>query len=108
MCVAFSVHLFTLARDTHTLRGVPGPLRLNACKESVAKMPKKKTAKLGKQLNVRVSDLVYERVEKTANQLGIDPSDLVRMILAESLPEYEERGRKTAEPTREPPRAGTR
>lgn len=107
-CVAFNVRLFTLVPSRLTLRGVTGPIRPDACKESVPKMPKKKTAKLDKQLNVRVSDGIYLRVEQTANQLGIDPSDLVRMLLAENLPVYEERARKTAEPKRDPPRSAMR
>lgn len=54
-------------------------------------MPKKKSGRLSKQLNVRVSEAIYDRVDAVAFKLGIDPSDLVRMILAERLPEYETR-----------------
>lgn len=58
-------------------------------------MPKKKSAKLDRQLNVRVSATIYESVEEVANALGIDGSDLVRMVLAEKLPEYAERASRT-------------
>lgn len=64
-------------------------------------MPKKKGQRLEKQLAVRCSSDLYERIEQTANKLGIDPSDLVRMVLTESLPAYEDRADKTVRPARE-------
>lgn len=62
-------------------------------------MPKKKAPRLGKQLNVRVPEPMYERVEKCAIRLGIDSSDLIRMMLVERLSDYEERAAKAEQAT---------
>ena len=69
-------------------------------------MPKKRSVKLEKQLNVRVTAAMYDRVETVSNQLSIDPSDLVRIILAEQMSVYEDRAAKAAPHGREKPKAG--
>jgi predicted DNA-binding protein len=45
----------------------------------------------GKQVNFRASDDLYARLEETADALGLDLSNLVRMVLNEHLAEYEGR-----------------
>ena len=65
-------------------------------------MRKKKQVKLTKQLNVRVSERTYQRVEALAFRQDIDPSDVVCIILAEHIDEHEKRLKITpgqAEPT---------
>ncbi len=57
-------------------------------------MAKKKPEGKTKQLNVRVPLDIADRLEAAAESLATDPSHLLRIILAEKLPEYEERGRK--------------
>jgi hypothetical protein len=69
-------------------------------------MPKKRGQKLDKQLTVRVSSDLYDRIDETSNKLGIDPSDLVRMLLTENMPGYEDRADKTVRPAKQQPRAG--
>lgn len=60
-------------------------------------MPRKKrSAKLDAQLNVRCTRLMYERIEQLAQQLDIDPSDVVRLILNEHLSEHEDRAARAA------------
>jgi hypothetical protein len=54
---------------------------------------KKKTEKT-KQFNVRMPVDLIARLEKAADMLATDASHLMRMILVEKLPEYEERGRR--------------
>jgi hypothetical protein len=54
---------------------------------------KKKPGKT-KQLNVRVPQDLADRLEKAADMLATDPSHLLRLMIVEKLPEYEERGRK--------------
>ena len=54
-------------------------------------MRKKRGVKLTKQLNVRVSESIYTRVDRIAFKLDVDPSDVVRMLLAEHLEEHEQR-----------------
>jgi hypothetical protein len=46
------------------------------------------------QFNVRVPVRHAERLDRTARSLGTDRSHLIRMMIAEQLPVYEERARK--------------
>jgi len=43
------------------------------------------------QMNIRIPDDLYGRIEKTAAALGLDETNLVRMILNENLASYEHR-----------------
>jgi predicted DNA-binding protein len=43
----------------------------------------------GKQINFRASLPLAERLDRTASRLGLDVSNLVRMILIKHLPDYE-------------------
>jgi len=54
----------------------------------------KKSSQGTRQLNVRVPIDLADRLDKAADMLATDVSHLLRMILVEKLPEYEERGRK--------------
>lgn len=45
----------------------------------------------GRQVNFRATDDFYGRLERVAGILGVDLSNLVRMILHENLPQYERR-----------------
>jgi predicted DNA-binding protein len=54
---------------------------------------KKKNGKT-RQINVRMPMDLADRLDKAAAMLATDPSHLLRMILAEKLPEYEDRGRR--------------
>ena len=47
-----------------------------------------------KQLNVRVPMDLADRLEKAADMLATDASHLLRLMIVEKLPEYEERGRR--------------
>jgi hypothetical protein len=46
------------------------------------------------QVNVRVPVRHAERLDRAARALGTDRSHLIRMMIAEQLPVYEERARK--------------
>lgn len=46
------------------------------------------------QINVRFEDELQARVEFTAAGLGLDRTNLVRMIVAECLPHYEQRAQR--------------
>jgi hypothetical protein len=60
-----------------------------------SKRPKKDaTPPAMKQMNIRVPMALFDRLEKAAELLASDPSHLVRLILVEKLPEYEERARR--------------
>jgi hypothetical protein len=65
---------------------------------AVAKKPEKKDSPkpppLTRQVNVRFPEDIAERLEDAAAMLGVDSSNLLRMIVIENLPIYEERGRK--------------
>jgi len=60
-------------------------------------VPKKKADKspepMTKQLNVRVPIDLATRLETAAKMLATDGSHLLRMMIAEKLPEYERRAR---------------
>ena len=56
-------------------------------------MAKKKSGKT-RQINVRMPMDLADRLDKAAEMLATDPSHLLRMILVEKLPEYEDRGRR--------------
>lgn len=47
-----------------------------------------------KQINVRVPVDIADRLEQAAVMLATDASHLLRLLLVEKLPEYEERGRR--------------
>jgi antitoxin component of RelBE/YafQ-DinJ toxin-antitoxin module len=68
-------------------------------------MPRKKGASVGSHvLLVRVNERIDQDLHIAAEGLGIDISNLVRMVLIEQLPTYIERGidaRKRAEAARE-------
>jgi hypothetical protein len=59
---------------------------------------KKAGAKKTRQVTVRVPIDLADRLDKAAEMLATDASHLLRMILVEKLPEYEERGRRAREP----------
>jgi hypothetical protein len=59
-------------------------------REVARKKPETKT----RQLNVRVPVDIADRLEAAATMLATDASHLLRLILVEKLPEYEERGRR--------------
>jgi CBS-domain-containing membrane protein len=48
-------------------------------------------ATAGRQVNFRASDELYSRLERISGVLGVDLSNLVRLILHENLPAYERR-----------------
>jgi hypothetical protein len=50
------------------------------------------------QVNVRIPVDLAERLEKAADMLATDRSHLLRIMIAEKLPEYEERGRRARSP----------
>jgi predicted DNA-binding protein len=54
---------------------------------------KKKSDKT-RQINVRMPTDLADRLDKAAEMLATDSSHLLRMILVEKLPEYEDRGRR--------------
>jgi hypothetical protein len=66
-------------------------------------VPRKKLGKT-RQLNVRVPTDLADRLEKTAEMLATDASHLLRLMLVEKLPEYEERARR-ARGLDKPPRS---
>lgn len=45
----------------------------------------------GKQINFRAPNDLSERLDAVASGLGLDVSNLVRMVLYENLDQYEER-----------------
>jgi hypothetical protein len=45
----------------------------------------------GRQVNFRANDALYGRLERVAVALGLDISNLVRMVLHENLHVYEQR-----------------
>ncbi len=59
-----------------------------------ASVAKKKPEGKTKQLNVRVPIDLADRLEDAARLLATDASHLLRLILVENLPAYEDRGRK--------------
>lgn len=60
---------------------------------AVARKPSKRELKT-RQVNVRFPEDLAARLDKAAEMLATDPSHLLRMIVAEKLPEYEDRGRR--------------
>ena len=50
--------------------------------------------KPGKQIAIRFPGDPAARVERAADMLGLDVSQLIRMVVIEGLPEYERRGRR--------------
>lgn len=54
---------------------------------------KKKPGKK-KQFNVRMSADLLDRLEQAADMLALSSSDLLRMLVVENLPAYEQRGRE--------------
>lgn len=56
-------------------------------------MARKKTdsTDLNRQVNFRVTDAFYARIETTASTLGLDVANFIRMVLAESMAIYEDR-----------------
>jgi hypothetical protein len=68
---------------------------VNATATRGAKVAKKKPAgKRTRQINVRMPVDLADRLEKAAEMLASDASHLLRLIVVEKLPEYEERGRR--------------
>lgn len=59
--------------------------------------PAGETAPKPRQYNVRLSPLQSARIDATAEALGLDPPQLVRMIVAEHLHEYEARAARIRE-----------
>jgi len=69
-------------------------------------MPRKKGDKpktRSPQLVVRIPDLLEKDLLSAADGLGVDLSNLVRMILTEHVGEYSERGRIARERRKSPP-----
>ncbi len=61
----------------------------------VAELPRKpKNPEPSKQVAFRLSKPLGDRLESAADVLGLDTSNLLRMMVIEKLPEYEERGRR--------------
>jgi hypothetical protein len=56
--------------------------------------PRKRLAGKSRQLNVRFPVDLIDRLDKAAAMLATDTSNLLRMIVVESLPGYEERARR--------------
>jgi hypothetical protein len=54
----------------------------------------KKKATKTRQINVRFPEDLARRLEAAAEMLATDASHLLRIIVVEKLPEYEERGRR--------------
>jgi len=63
-------------------------------------VPKKKQAKsptdqgvppVSHQMNIRVPDGLYVRIEETAAALGLDATNFLRMVIKENLAQYEQR-----------------
>ena len=50
-----------------------------------------------KQIAFRAPGSLVKRIDDAAEQLGLDPSNFLRMMLLECLPIYEERGRLITE-----------
>ena len=50
-----------------------------------------------RQINVRVPEDLADRLDAAADLLATDASHLLRLMLVECLPAYEERGRKARE-----------
>jgi len=48
----------------------------------------------GRAINFRAGADLAERLDYVAGALGLDVSNLVRMVLKENLPQYEERARR--------------
>jgi hypothetical protein len=63
-------------------------------REEVSKKASKKSATGSRQINVRFPVELADRIDKTAAMLATDASHLLRMLVAEMLPIYEERARK--------------
>jgi predicted DNA-binding protein len=57
-------------------------------------MAAKVTKKKDKQLNVRFPTDLAERLERTAEALATNPSNMLRRIVVEHLAQYEEQARK--------------
>lgn len=96
---------FTVASNWCTVYRTVCPLPGKGEHVSESAVAKKNTGKsaeegkpskpvLTKQLNVRVPSDLYDRLEEAAVMLATDSSHLLRMMIAEKLPEYEERGRR--------------
>lgn len=62
----------------------------------VAELPRKTkpTPEQSKQVAFRLPQSLVDRLEAAGDLLGLDMSNLLRMMIIEKLPEYEDRGRK--------------
>jgi hypothetical protein len=56
--------------------------------------PRKRKVVKTRQLNVRFPVDLVARLDRAAEMLATDTSNLLRMIVVENLPNYEERGRR--------------
>jgi hypothetical protein len=61
---------------------------------ATAKLVAKKKPVKTRQINVRVPVDLADRLDRAAAMLATDASHLLRMVLVEKLPEYEQRGRR--------------
>ena len=48
------------------------------------------------QVNLRLDRAYFAQIERAASLLGLDPTQLLRMIVREHFPEYQERANEVA------------
>jgi hypothetical protein len=61
----------------------------------VAKKKKPDSGKVAtRHVSFRAPEPLAVRMERTADALGLDPSNFLRLMLIEKLPEYEDRARR--------------
>ncbi len=66
----------------------------NATAERPSVPKKKDKPEPSKQVAFRLALTMVDRLDEAAKQLGLDTSNLLRMMIIEKLPEYEDRGRR--------------
>lgn len=67
---------------------------------SVPRPPKKNRSEASSnQVAIRLPLDVIKRIDEAGERLGLDRSNLIRLIIIEKLPEYECRARKAHEPS---------
>lgn len=74
-----------------------------ATKERTRTVPRKRQLAegepLSEQIGIRLTPTFRDRINRAALALGTDETNLVRMILSESLPSYEDRAARAQRPT---------
>jgi hypothetical protein len=84
-----------MARDTPS-KGDTALETLTVPRPKPGKKPDEDKGEKTVQVNVRIPMSFVARLENAAEKLGIDRSNLLRIMIAEKLPEYEERARRAA------------